>query len=157
MAVHGPDADAWSIRAARQEDVHAIATIETACFQQPLPYRYIQQSVEGARVGVATAEGAVGGFVIYRMVPTAAGRRGHLADLAVGASVRRQGLGRALLRWALRRLRGCTEVWLEVRASNHVARALYASAGFTPVSRRRRYYTDGEDALVLTRAMGRGP
>jgi ribosomal-protein-alanine N-acetyltransferase len=45
--------------------------------------------------------------------------------------------------------RGCRTIMLEVRAGNEPALALYARHGFTPLSRRRRYYPDGEDALIL--------
>jgi ribosomal protein S18 acetylase RimI-like enzyme len=41
-------------------------------------------------------------------------------------------------------------MFLEVRASNAAARALYASAGFVAVGRRARYYRDpDEDAVVM--------
>lgn len=45
--------------------------------------------------------------------------------------------------------RGCRTIMLEVRAGNEPALALYARHGFTPLSRRRAYYPDGEDALIL--------
>ncbi len=42
------------------------------------------------------------------------------------------------------------EVFLEVRADNPVAQALYASEGFAELGRRPRYYQpDGVDALVM--------
>jgi [ribosomal protein S18]-alanine N-acetyltransferase len=42
---------------------------------------------------------------------------------------------------------------LEVAAGNAPARALYAAAGFAEVGKRRRYYPDGSDALVLAAAL----
>ena len=39
---------------------------------------------------------------------------------------------------------------LEVRESNLKAKALYQKLGFFEVKRRRRYYEDGEDAIVMT-------
>jgi len=45
---------------------------------------------------------------------------------------------------------------LEVRVSNHAARAFYASTGFVAVGRRPRYYANGEDALLMTRSTGGG-
>ena len=39
---------------------------------------------------------------------------------------------------------------LEVRTGNLPARALYTSLGFKPAGLRRHYYSDGEDALVMT-------
>ncbi len=40
-------------------------------------------------------------------------------------------------------------VTLEVRESNAAARALYAAQGFAIGGVRRRYYVDGESALLL--------
>jgi ribosomal-protein-alanine N-acetyltransferase len=75
----------------------------------------------------------------------------HLLSLAVEREVRRRGMARALLAAALaaERSRGARLAHLEVRAGNGEALAFYASAGFRAVGRRRRYYPDGEDALLL--------
>jgi ribosomal-protein-alanine N-acetyltransferase len=82
----------------------------------------------------------------------------HVIRLAVEASQRRGGVGRALLdallAWARERAAGA--VVLEVRDSNAPAQALYAAAGFVADGRRPRYYPDGEDAL-LWRLMLVGP
>jgi [ribosomal protein S18]-alanine N-acetyltransferase len=48
--------------------------------------------------------------------------------------------------------RGTTHTLLEVRADNARALGLYESLGFVPISRRRRYYPDGGDAIILRRA-----
>ena len=42
---------------------------------------------------------------------------------------------------------------LEVRASNMAAVALYEQLGFQHVGRRKGYYADGEDALLMNRAL----
>ena len=42
------------------------------------------------------------------------------------------------------------ESTLEVRRSNKVAQSLYQKYGFEVVGERRRYYKDGEDALIMT-------
>jgi ribosomal-protein-alanine N-acetyltransferase len=70
--------------------------------------------------------------------------------LAVAPSRRRHGLARALLASTLERgvAAGARRAFLEVRVGNVAARALYERAGFEVVSRRARYYGNGEDALV---------
>ena len=40
-------------------------------------------------------------------------------------------------------------MFLEVAVTNEAARALYAAHGFTAGRLRRRYYSDGTDALIL--------
>lgn len=73
-------------------------------------------------------------------------------NLVVAASMRKQGVGLALLRAALQQgwQRGASLAFLEVRESNLAAITLYASVGFSAVGRRRAYYQDPlEDALTL--------
>ena len=40
-------------------------------------------------------------------------------------------------------------VFLEVRTANFSAQALYKKMGFIPVAIRKKYYDDGEDAIVM--------
>ena len=48
------------------------------------------------------------------------------------------------------RRRGATELFLEVRADNPVARTLYESLGFTEIGvRRGSYQPDGVDAIAM--------
>jgi len=44
---------------------------------------------------------------------------------------------------------GTETVRLSVRASNHTAIRLYENTGYQVIDRWERYYTGGEDALVL--------
>ena len=78
------------------------------------------------------------------------------AEDGIRGLVRSRGLGRRLLRAGLTRLcaHGAAVAKLEVREGNAVARSLYASEGFEPIRRARRYYRDGEDALVLAVDLG---
>jgi ribosomal-protein-alanine N-acetyltransferase len=46
------------------------------------------------------------------------------------------------------------EAFLEVKASNKGAQRLYAKLGFEEVGRRRRYYSDGSDAVLMRRQAG---
>ena len=79
----------------------------------------------------------------------------HLLNLAVAPRHQRQGHGRALLAqlqtWA--RTRGDQALWLEVRAGNPSALALYRRLGFAQMGLRKGYYPASgqqrEDALVL--------
>jgi ribosomal-protein-alanine N-acetyltransferase len=78
----------------------------------------------------------------------------ELLTIAVQASRRRRGAGRALLDAviALARGQGARRLFLEVGVDNSGARSLYAQLGFEEVARRARYYQrpDGfADALVL--------
>ena len=52
------------------------------------------------------------------------------------------------------RARGATRAFLEVRATNSAAIALYREAGFRETGRRTRYYADGDDALLMSARLG---
>lgn len=75
----------------------------------------------------------------------------HITVLAIDPRYQRRGLGKWLLVNLLEDAcdRTLTRATLEVRPSNSRALALYESLGFETLGRRRRYYTDGEDALIL--------
>lgn len=89
------------------------------------------------------------GFVLAR----AAGGEAEILTLAVRPTARRRGLGGTLMAAALAGalLRGAAAMFLEVAAGNLPALGLYCRLGFAEVGRRRRYYPDGSDALVLRR------
>lgn len=76
----------------------------------------------------------------------------QILHVAVGAARRREGLATELLNRALaeERAHGATGATLEVRRSNAPARGLYHRLGFQVVGERKRYYQDGEDAVLMT-------
>jgi ribosomal-protein-alanine N-acetyltransferase len=77
----------------------------------------------------------------------------HIVTICVRRSHRGQGVGELLLIGAIERAvaRGATEVTLEVRPSNVVARNLYRKYGFTDRGVRKSYYSDNrEDAVIMT-------
>jgi ribosomal-protein-alanine N-acetyltransferase len=75
----------------------------------------------------------------------------EVLTLAVIPAMRRRGVAAALLRRAMAEAaaRGAGALFLEVSTRNAAAQALYRRFGFIEVGRRRRYYPDGSDALVL--------
>jgi ribosomal-protein-alanine N-acetyltransferase len=91
------------------------------------------------------------GFILGRTAPPEA----EILTFAMTPEARGKGMGWALLQALMHKApaRGATEVFLEVAESNAAARALYAKAGAQEVGRRRRYYADGADALILRMAL----
>jgi ribosomal-protein-alanine N-acetyltransferase len=89
----------------------------------------------------------MGGMLLARVV---AGE-GEILTLAVAPRARRMGLAREMLRAAMAQAAGAGAItmFLEVARANQPARALYGESGFFEVGRRRGYYADGGDALVL--------
>jgi ribosomal-protein-alanine N-acetyltransferase len=102
---------------------------------------------------VAELNGVVAGFLIGRV----AADEFEILNIAVSKAHRRSGIGSKLLESALdfSRIAGIARMYLEVRASNGPAIALYTRYGFTECGRRARYYRDPiEDAVVLTLCVG---
>ena len=105
-----------------------------------------------ARIRIALdPAGELIGFVVGRRVTDLL----EIDLLGVAPEKRRCGAGTALLDELIssEQTAGARAVRLELRASNTSAQALYAGLGFVVVGRRARYYPDGEDALLLTRAL----
>ncbi|MGI5284166.1 ribosomal protein S18-alanine N-acetyltransferase [Nonomuraea polychroma] len=65
------------------------------------------------------------------------------------------GIGSAMLTELLAEAhrRGAREVFLEVRADNPRAQAVYRHFGFEEIGTRRRYYDDGTDAIMMRRKL----
>lgn len=91
------------------------------------------------------------GFLLCRVAADEA----EILTLAVAPESRLKGVGSALLAEAMTGavVRGAGAMFLEVSERNAAARGLYAASGFSTVGRRKRYYPDGADALVLRRAL----
>ena len=78
-----------------------------------------------------------------------------LQDLFVKPDFRKKGVAKALVSAFENdtRERGVKKLFLEVRESNAPAIALYLSGGFEQISVRKKYYSDGENALVLSKEL----
>jgi ribosomal-protein-alanine N-acetyltransferase len=99
------------------------------------------------RLALVIHDDAVQGFLIANQI----GPEWELENIVVAAGARRRGLASALLSHFLDAVkqRGGESVFLEVRASNAAARALYAKYGFAATGLRRNYYQyPDEDAVV---------
>jgi len=146
----GPGAD-FVLRPMTSDDLAQVARIERASFAHPWPRTSFEQELATpiSRSLVACRRedrSRVVGYVVRWHVADEI----HLLNLATAPSVRGRGLGRRLLRWLLSeaRRRQVSVVLLEVAEANATARALYESAGFEIVRKRRDYYGPREHALV---------
>ncbi|MGL4726524.1 MAG: ribosomal protein S18-alanine N-acetyltransferase [Scandinavium sp.] len=97
-----------------------------------------------------TVDGDMAAFAITQIVLDEA----TLFNIAVDPAYQRRGLGRELLEQVIDEVekRGVVTLWLEVRASNVAAIALYESLGFNEATIRRNYYPTAEgreDAIIM--------
>lgn len=148
----------WSLRRAMPDDLDAIMEIETAMFESDAWSPEMMASEIASPHGhylVAQAED--GGLDGYAGLLAAQGSgQADIQTIAVVERARRRGLGRTLMLALLgeARRRGATEVFLEVRADNPGAQALYRLLGFAEIAVRPKYYQpDGVDAVIMRRAV----
>ena len=100
-------------------------------------------------------DGKMAAFAVTQVVLDEA----TLFNIAVDPDFQRQGLGRQLLEHLISELekRDVFTLWLEVRASNTAAIALYESLGFNEATIRRNYYPTKEgreDAIIMALPLG---
>ncbi|GFO63522.1 ribosomal-protein-alanine acetyltransferase [Geomonas paludis] len=132
------------------EDLDAVLEIESASFPRPWTRRHFLDEMEspGSYPMVAlTADGKVAGYLCLKQVLDEA----EILDVAVDPACRGCGIGRALVDWAVAFCRGHTlrMLCLEVRVGNHEAISLYRRLGFAEVGRRKNYYENGDDAILM--------
>lgn len=135
------------IRAWQAKDNLAVAKIERESFTDPWTEDMLAQSLSSpAFKGFVEDDGDIKGYVGVICAGDA-----EIALIAVDPQFRKQGIGRRLLERAVDYARqcGCENVFLEVRTGNEAAKALYGGLGFKAIAVRRRYYADGEDAIVM--------
>lgn len=80
---------------------------------------------------------------------------GNITNIAVHPDYRREGIGTKILS-VLTDIcieKGMASITLEVRAGNIAAQAMYQRNGFSLCGRRKNYYRDKEDALIMTKAL----
>lgn len=137
------------IRRAGPDDARRIAHIERAAAAHP----WSEEAV-AATLALPTTRAWLawdGDRPVGHLVASLVADVGEVLTVAVLPEARRRGLGARLLdacqdHW---REAGVAEGFLEVRAGNAPARALYERAGWERVGIRRGYYADGEDAVLM--------
>jgi N6-L-threonylcarbamoyladenine synthase len=145
-------------RAAVEADLAAIMAIELECFGTDAwseDNLHLELVADHTYYWVATVQLAEGGkrVVGYAGLSKLGGNdQSDVQTIAVTPELRGLGLGRKLMNLLIAQARqlGSSEMFLEVRADNPVAAALYESLGFMAIDRRKAYYQpDGVDAIVM--------
>jgi [ribosomal protein S18]-alanine N-acetyltransferase len=149
-----------------------VAEVEKTAYAHPWNLRHFRDSIEAghlAQMLVAAPEpgprapGPVlpdGRPLLGYMVAMKGVDEVHLLNITTAPAHQRQGWARLMLEALATWTRGqqADWLWLEVRASNLPALALYERQGFQPVGRRKGYYPDHgtqrEDAVVMSWHVG---
>ncbi len=132
-------------------DLRAIGQIERLSFSDPWPETFFATEIKATgrfqRV-VVSVSGDLEAFLFAAWQHLDL----HVLKVATRPDCRRGGHARRLM--LLAHDHACElvgdSVTLEVRASNLTAQAMYLHLGYVVAGRRPRYYSDGEEALVMT-------
>jgi ribosomal-protein-alanine N-acetyltransferase len=140
-----------NIRPAIASDIPAILAVErvsdTAAHWGEGEYRNVFAAGSVPRIVLVGEDPEVVAFIVVRTI----GPEWEIENVAVTPEARRHGIGVALVRAVETQAqhRGAQALFLEVRASNQAARALYERAGFKVFGQRKDYYAHPtEDAIV---------
>ena len=153
--------EGFRVRVAEAADVAGVVALERAIAEAPhWAEGEYAATVDADKAGsavrrcflVAEAEEQLLGFAVGKVIGTDVEAVAELESVAVKASARRGGVGKALCvavaDWC--RGKGVKAMELEVRASNGGAIALYGGLGFFVMGRRVGYYREPvEDALLM--------
>lgn len=138
-------------RAMVAADLSAVLAIEEAGQVVPWSRQLLAECLDSNyQCSVVEQQGKPVAFrIISRVLDEA-----HLLNIGVAPDQRRRGIGRQLIEQAMVDCAhdGANNMYLEVRASNQPAIALYRALGFRHIGRRKGYYPalDGrEDAILM--------
>lgn len=149
----------WQLRRATADDLDAIMAIENTVFTGDAWSPESMRSELTDRNGyylVAFPPAEPGRIEAYAGLRAPLGEpQADIQTIAVAETARRHGLGRVLMQRMIEeaRDRGAEQVFLEVRADNPGAQALYHSLGFEQIAVRPRYYRGGIDAVIMRLAI----
>ena len=142
-----------AIRRMTVADVPAVSQIDRLSFSLPWPEHSFHYEVAENRVSRCWVAEAEDRRIAAMIVSWIIVDEMHIATIATHPDFRRQGIGARILAQAILDARafGARLAFLEVRASNEVAQAMYRKFGFQTSGRRPKYYRDnGEDAILMT-------
>ncbi len=138
-------------REMRRADIDSVHRIELDLFEDPWPKNSFITDLENRETAYSFVLEEDNRLIAYS-VCWYVGRELHIGNLAVRREHQRKGIGSKLLSYVLEYFNDWAFIYLEVRKSNIAAQELYKKFGFRNLYRRRSYYKNGEDALIMIRS-----
>jgi ribosomal-protein-alanine N-acetyltransferase len=154
----------FKIRKFKPNDLQSVMQINRACLpenymdfffmdlHQRFPETFIVAEEDGKIVGyiMCRIEVGLGSFSLGGLI-----RKGHVVSIAVLPQGRRKGVAQALMTASMdgMRIYKAKLCYLEVRVTNAAGVALYRKLGFEVSRTSHGYYSDAEDAYVMTKKL----
>lgn len=143
--------DKYRILPLQEENLSKVLEIEQQSYPFPWTAEQFRQELNNpvASVELLWVGEQLTGYICYWLIVGEL----QILNIATAPRFRRQGVAGHLLAHVFIRCAdiGLERAWLEVRASNKSAIALYRRQGFVADTVRAGYYRDGEDALLMVR------
>ena len=138
------------IRKMSQNDLDAVNAIEMQAFQDPWSKQDFINELESNLYSCIYVK-EINGEVVAYVDLWIAYENAEIANIAVKKEFLHQGIASELMQYCLQKIQQskCKNFTLEVRVSNINAIKLYEKFGFQTVSKRKKYYADGEDAYLM--------
>ncbi len=142
-----------TLRAWEEKDVAAICALEGECFSDGWTEEMLVSTFRRRDFCGILLE--INGEIIGYVTATALFEDAELLRIAVKKQSRGKGYGGLLLDAWLQKIKalGAQRALLEVREGNEKAIGLYESRGFSLFHVRERYYSDGEAAKEMQKAL----
>ena len=139
-----------TIRYASSNDFDRIYEIEKRVFSNPWSKESIKKELDNYSKSlnlISEIDGQLMGYFFSHMISNEV----HILNIAIDVSFQHRGNGEAFLSQIFKKYLEYANVFLEVKRTNLPAINLYHKFGFEEIDIRKMYYSDGQDAVVMSR------
>lgn len=147
----------YSIHPLTKKNLKEILLLNLRCFKHGEDYNkatftYLLTDSDTLGYQLITASKQIVGFVF---IVANNKKVGHITTIGIAPEHRKRGLARKLLNHAENVLlkKGFDSVVLEVRVGNFAAQNLYSKYGYVIIQKLDKYYTNGEDAYLMSKSL----
>ncbi|MDH3528771.1 MAG: ribosomal protein S18-alanine N-acetyltransferase [Acidobacteriota bacterium] len=138
-------------------DLSSLMRLSVRCFRGSETYNretfeYLLREPKVLAYQAVTTKNDIVGFMFVLINK---GQIAHVTTIAVAPEHRQRGLARQLLSYAEKALisKKFESIVLEVRVSNYPAQNLYSNQDFVIIQKLSSYYSDGEDAFLMSKSL----
>lgn len=138
------------IRKATIKDINLLSKLEKECFKDAWNPTMIKSSMENiGEFYIAELNNQIVGYYCVMNLD----KECELLRICISKQYRKKGLGTLLIKNFIiySKSRGWQKIFLEVSEQNSIAVDIYKKFNFDVVTKRKNYYSNGEDALMMVR------
>jgi ribosomal-protein-alanine N-acetyltransferase len=138
-----------SFRALTLEDLEQTLKIESLCYEHPWSEaKFIDTiNMHNSLSSVVVVDGKVVGYSLSNICVD----YGDILNICIHPEYRRLGIGTLLMDYQIKQFKvsNINSILLEVRVSNYAAISYYEENRFIVIDKRKKYYNNGEDAIIM--------